>query len=357
MDVDERSEEATTPYGSEEEEDTPQHPDDDEENDDDDDDRSSTPTKPSFHILTTSQLERWITLNNQIDVGGAGNSVWTVSSAKHGNGVRNLMHYHDLNTFWQSDGALPHVIRIRLSQLTPVEAIALYVNSGVDQSYSPRVIKVKAGTHEGDMTEVARADIGAGQECGWVLMELGDRADDDSRPPHTIKKDDAGQAPLNKKERGVSTNNSSVVAVREPGKGGEAAKPFLYSEVAAVLGHPATAAASSAAALSHSSFVDATRTVADRWLWCTMMDVCICENQFNGRDCHLRGICLTGPRYEELEKGQYDDGVRWMDYTAAEAAAAAAASVKAALSGGTRATEPTGEHGNNSRAHQDWLLR
>ncbi|KPI82909.1 Anaphase promoting complex subunit 10-like protein [Leptomonas seymouri] len=338
--------EAISPYSSE---DQPQLPEEDVE---DEGSVATSASKPPFRILTTPQLEQWMTLHNQIDVGCAGSVVWSVSSAKHGNGVRHLMQYHDLNTFWQSDGVLPHVIRIRLSQLTPVEAIALYMNSAVDQSYSPRVIKVKAGTHEGDMTEVAKADIGAGQECGWVLMELGDRAEDGN-------KEDMVQS-AHEKRKEIHAKPKTAEDLRKAGRRGrpsaipEAVEPFSYREVAAVLGkHTACITPSpavSSPAPAPSPFVDAVHAIADRWLWCTMIDICICENQFNGRDCHLRGICITGPRYEELEGGQFDSAADGMERTAE-------APARPTPSGASRVDQPPYTGGFDRRMRAVWQLR
>ncbi|AYU75817.1 anaphase promoting complex subunit 10-like protein [Leishmania donovani] len=270
---------------------------------------SDASAKPSFRILSTPQLAQWVRVHNQMDVGCSGNTVWTVSSAKHGNGVRHLMRHHDLNNFWQSDGVLPHVIRIQLGQLTPVEAMAVYVNSAVDQSYSPRVIRVKAGTHSGDMTEVAKADIGAGQECGWVLITLREMAGDDGDDLEGGGANDGGGGVA----AGVKVQHTQQEVRPRQRDGGAPAggaassysPPIPYSEVAAVLGHgnhatPSSAGAQTSAAMPMNPHN--TSNAADRWLWCTLIDICICENQFNGRDCHLRGIRLMGPRYEELER-------------------------------------------------------
>lgn len=289
---------------------------------------SAPPTRPAFRIVSTAALADWVRRRHQIDVGGAGSAVWSVSSAKHGNGVRHLMRCHDLSTFWQSDGVLPHVIRVQLGQLTALEALAVYVNSAVDQSYSPRVIRVKAGTHEGDMVEVAKADIGAGQECGWVVVQFGETSDDaevgneeeedeedeedgegdDDANSDAMAADDEEQARRRVRDARICDAAASSTSVPAP-----AAAPLPYYAVAAALGHPASPAPSSAspafvasappqASAAAMGAVGSHNNPADRWLWCTLVDICICENQFNGRDCHLRGIRLMGPRYEELER-------------------------------------------------------
>ncbi|CAC22691.1 anaphase promoting complex, subunit 10-like protein [Leishmania major strain Friedlin] len=270
---------------------------------------SAGSAKPSFRILSTRQLAQWARVRHQMDVGCSGNTVWTVSSAKHGNGVLHLMRHHDLNNFWQSDGVLPHVIRIQLGQLTPVEAMAVYVNSAVDQSYSPRVIRVKAGTHNGDMTEVAKADIGAGQECGWVLITLREMAGDDGDDVEGGGPNDGGGGVaagvrIQHQQQEVRPRQQDGGAP-EGGAASSYSPPIPYSEVAAALGHGNHATPSSAGVQTSAAMPRIPRSTsnpADRWLWCTLIDIYICENQFNGRDCHLRGIRLMGPRYEELER-------------------------------------------------------
>lgn len=103
-------------------------------------------------------LSQRIRAQRSIDVAALDSlSVWSVSSAKHGNGVSNLLHINDLSTFWQSDGNLPHIVHIQFAQLIAVDTVCVYLDFTKDESYTPRVIKVKAGTFDGDMTEVASA--------------------------------------------------------------------------------------------------------------------------------------------------------------------------------------------------------
>jgi anaphase-promoting complex subunit 10 len=47
-------------------------------------------------------------------------AVWTLSSAKAGNGVEQLRD-ENTNTFWQSDGAQPHFVNIQFMKKTRVQ--------------------------------------------------------------------------------------------------------------------------------------------------------------------------------------------------------------------------------------------
>ena len=52
-------------------------------------------------------------------------AVWTLSSAKTGNGVEQLR--DDItSTFWQSDGSQPHLINIQFMKKTRIQEISLF---------------------------------------------------------------------------------------------------------------------------------------------------------------------------------------------------------------------------------------
>ena len=71
-------------------------------------------------------------------------AVWTVSSAKQGNGVVSLRD-GDLTTTWQSDGHVPHVISAVFQKRVHVSAIRLFLDFGLDESYTPMRIQIKVG--------------------------------------------------------------------------------------------------------------------------------------------------------------------------------------------------------------------
>ena len=54
-------------------------------------------------------------------------AVWTLSSAKTGNGVEQLRD-DNTNTFWQSDGSQPHLINIQFMKKTRIQEISIYLD-------------------------------------------------------------------------------------------------------------------------------------------------------------------------------------------------------------------------------------
>ena len=109
---------------------------------------------------------------NLVDVGDR--AVWRVSSAKHGNGVVQLRDGNP-NTFWQSDGVQPHMVEVTFQRLTAMVCIAIRLNFAGDESYTPRRLNVRVGTHPGDMAEVAAAELESPN--GWLLLYLAPEAE------------------------------------------------------------------------------------------------------------------------------------------------------------------------------------
>ena len=63
-------------------------------------------------------------------------AVWTLSSAKHGNGVEQLRD-DQTTTFWQSDGHQPHLVNIQFLKKMRIQEIAIYLDFKTDESYTP----------------------------------------------------------------------------------------------------------------------------------------------------------------------------------------------------------------------------
>ena len=51
-------------------------------------------------------------------------AVWSVTSAKPGNGVE-LLRDNNLDTYWQSDGAQPHLVNIQFQKKVRVREVAI----------------------------------------------------------------------------------------------------------------------------------------------------------------------------------------------------------------------------------------
>lgn len=96
-------------------------------------------------------------------------AVWTLSSAKPGNGVEQLRD-ESLSTYWQSDGTGPHLINIQFLRKMSISSINLYLNYVLDESYTPKRISVLAGSTLHDMVDVTTMDLN--EPSGWVLVPL-----------------------------------------------------------------------------------------------------------------------------------------------------------------------------------------
>ena len=77
-------------------------------------------------------------------------AVWTLSSAKQGNGVHQLRD-GNTTTFWQSDGQQPHFINIKFHRKLKVQEVCFYLDSNTDESYTPSKIAIRAANAFGDM--------------------------------------------------------------------------------------------------------------------------------------------------------------------------------------------------------------
>eukprot|EP00808_Paulinella_micropora_P012923 g65691.t1 len=95
-------------------------------------------------------------------------AVWTLSSAKPGNGVEQLRD-NNVETFWQSDGENHH-INIQFHKKTRVKEIAFYLDFKHDESYTPAKISIRAGSVLHDLSEIANFDLK--EPVGWVVVPL-----------------------------------------------------------------------------------------------------------------------------------------------------------------------------------------
>jgi anaphase-promoting complex subunit 10 len=98
-----------------------------------------------------------------------------VTSAKPGNGVE-LLRDGNLDTYWQSDGAQPHLVNVQFQRKVKVCEIALYADYKLDESYTPSKISVRAGNSFHDLREVRVVDLD--EPVGWTRVRLDDAGDE-----------------------------------------------------------------------------------------------------------------------------------------------------------------------------------
>jgi anaphase-promoting complex subunit 10 len=99
-------------------------------------------------------------------------AVWSVTSAKPGNGVE-LLRDNNLDTYWQSDGAQPHLVNIQFQKKVRLHELAIYADYKLDESYTPSKISVRAGNSFHDLREIKVVDLE--EPMGWVRFPLTDQ--------------------------------------------------------------------------------------------------------------------------------------------------------------------------------------
>lgn len=105
---------------------------------------------------------------------------WSVSTAKAGNGVEQLLD-GDAKTYWQSDsqhdGQQPHTIVAQFMFKVKIAEIGLYLDYQADESYTPAIVTVRAGNSYNDLKVVRRCRK-LNDPRGWVCIPMGDIVDE-----------------------------------------------------------------------------------------------------------------------------------------------------------------------------------
>ncbi|XP_039799715.1 anaphase-promoting complex subunit 10-like isoform X2 [Panicum virgatum] len=96
-------------------------------------------------------------------------AAWSVSSCKAGNGVAALRD-DNLDTYWQSDGAQPHLVNIQFQKKVQLQLVVLYVDFKLDESYTPSKISIRAGDGFHNLKEVKTVELA--KPVGWVHISL-----------------------------------------------------------------------------------------------------------------------------------------------------------------------------------------
>lgn len=75
-----------------------------------------------------------------------------------------------MDTYWQSDGQLPHLVNIQFQRKTAISHIYIYTDYKLDESYTPSRISVRTGTHFNDLREIEMIDLN--EPTGWVAVPV-----------------------------------------------------------------------------------------------------------------------------------------------------------------------------------------
>ncbi|KAK4572887.1 hypothetical protein RGQ29_031047 [Quercus rubra] len=96
-------------------------------------------------------------------------AAWSVSSCKPGNGLSALRD-ENLETYWQSDGAQPHLVNIQFQKKVMLQLVVLYVDFKLDESYTPSKISIRAGNGFHNLKEVKTVELD--KPSGWIYLSL-----------------------------------------------------------------------------------------------------------------------------------------------------------------------------------------
>ncbi|CAN0919340.1 Anaphase-promoting complex subunit 10, partial [Linum grandiflorum] len=96
-------------------------------------------------------------------------AAWSVSSCKTGNGVSSLRD-DNLDTYWQSDGAQPHLVNIQFQKKVKLQLVVVYVDFKLDESYTPSKISIRAGDGFHNLKDIKTVELV--KPTGWVYISL-----------------------------------------------------------------------------------------------------------------------------------------------------------------------------------------
>mmetsp|Transcript_40000 Transcript_40000/g.66838 ORF Transcript_40000/g.66838 Transcript_40000/m.66838 type:complete len:178 (-) Transcript_40000:32-565(-) len=96
-------------------------------------------------------------------------AVWSLSTAKPGNGVEQLRD-DNLDSYWQSDGPVPHLVNVQFYKKMRIQEVAVYVNFSLDESYTPSRISIRAGSNLHDLQEIRCVTVE--EPKGWCTVSV-----------------------------------------------------------------------------------------------------------------------------------------------------------------------------------------
>lgn len=130
----------------------------------------------SDHYIQKNSLN---TLKNFKEIGDM--ALWTLNSAKQGNGIFQLRDSNS-ETFWQSDGPIPHLVNIQFQQKVKISHVAIYLDLKTDESYTPEVISIRGGLNMQYLKEIRLLKLE--NPNGWIIVPLTSSGPDSVTKPY-----------------------------------------------------------------------------------------------------------------------------------------------------------------------------
>eukprot|EP01084_Bolivina_argentea_P299859 516924_1 len=124
-----------------------------------------------FLIPNNNDSNNNLSLGDSREIGDEALS-WELSSAKSGHGVFQLRD-DNLTTFWQSDGMVPHTVKILFHKKQLISSIGIYIDYKLDESYTPQNIIIKASSsslHNYENNIVCKKILH--EPNGWIILKL-----------------------------------------------------------------------------------------------------------------------------------------------------------------------------------------
>ncbi|KAF0978290.1 hypothetical protein FDP41_002805 [Naegleria fowleri] len=134
---------------------------------------------PSISSSSMNEQQQFTLLSkysSMIEIGKY--AVWSVSTAKQGNGVEQLRD-DNCETFWQSDGPQPHYINIQFHKVLSVQDVLIYLDYKKDESYTPQTISIRCGTSFHDLTHVKTVELE--EPVGYICINMSDDEKDNNQ--------------------------------------------------------------------------------------------------------------------------------------------------------------------------------
>lgn len=223
-------------------------------------------------------------------------AVWSVSTAKVGNGVDQLVDGVS-STYWQSDGVQPHRINAQFASKRKVTTVLLFLNYSTDESYTPAVVSVRAGTNFHDLKVVRRA-VEFNDPEGWCSISLDPNVQDSEEDEDDEDGDGEFDSENEDEEEGEDDGDGAhLEAVNRQQRRSLRAdrrrrrKEAATAKLAAKGGYD-----------SDEGVVCVGSDEATNYIKAHMLQIVIHCNHQNGRDSHVRMIKLLGPQRQVAVK-------------------------------------------------------
>lgn len=109
---------------------------------------------------------------------------WKASSFKISNPIENVIN-DDPESYWQSDGVQPHIVDIYFNKRVELALLAIFFGFEIDESYSPKVVKLYIGDSIPDLIYYEEWHIG--KITQWYTKKFPSLQDTDGEQNIPIK--------------------------------------------------------------------------------------------------------------------------------------------------------------------------